>query len=153
VRCSHQVPVPGGRHRQVLQKVVGAQSGNVPPRNEPRFDSPAFDSPDNLALDRQGNLAITEDVGGTLTRGNDIWIAEPSSDDGENPGANGQPAAVVERFATLPDCAAEPSGIYFSADRTNRFRRNRQTRRRRPRPCSSTASTPGRARRLTRISR
>lgn len=106
--------------------MVGAQSGNVPPRNEPRFDSPAFDSPDNLALDRQGNLAITEDVGGTLTRGNDIWIAEPSSDDGENPGADGQPAAVVERFATLPDCAAEPSGIYFSADRTNRFRRNRQ---------------------------
>lgn len=105
---------------------VGAESGNVPAGNEPGFTTPAFDSPDNLALDSRGNLAITEDIGGTLTRGNDIWIAEPSSDDGENPGTEGQPAAVVERVATLPDCAAEPSGIYFSANRTNRFRRNRQ---------------------------
>ncbi len=112
--------------RPFAYQYVGAEAGNVPPGNETGFDTPAFDSPDNLALDRQGNLAIAEDIGGTLTRGNDIWIAEPSSDDGENPGADRQPAAVVERFATLPDCAAEPTGIYFSASRTNRSRRNRR---------------------------
>lgn len=68
-----------------------------------------FEMPDNLALDKQGNLFITEDPGGTApkkTKGDDIWMAAP----GDNIHASAQPAV---RFATLTDCDAEPTGIYF----------------------------------------
>ena len=58
------------------------------PANAPAGE---FDSPDNLALDRRGNLAITEDPGGnpppagTKTQGDDIWIAAPpASSDGDD---------------------------------------------------------------------
>ena len=41
------------------------------------MNAPAdFDLPDNLALDKEGNLFITEDPGGgapTKTRGDDVW--------------------------------------------------------------------------------
>jgi secreted PhoX family phosphatase len=81
-----------------------------------------FDAPDNLALDEKGNLAITEDPGGdpppvgTKSKGDDIWIAAPPKG-----GPQGQPAATVQRFATLKDCAAEPSGIYFAMDETEKW--------------------------------
>jgi hypothetical protein len=68
-----------------------------------------FDFPDNLALDKEGNLFITEDPGGgapTKTLGDDIWVSQPSG----NPG-QGQAA---QRFASITDCQAEPTGIYFS---------------------------------------
>ncbi len=68
-----------------------------------------FSAPDNLALDHYGNLYITEDPGGsypTKTRGDDIWAAEPS-------GGSRFTAERVVRFATLTDCDAEPTGIYF----------------------------------------
>ena len=55
-----------------------------------------FEDPDNLALDAQGNLYIAEDNGQ-----GDIWVARP--------GAGG----AIERFASLSDCSAEPTGIYF----------------------------------------
>jgi hypothetical protein len=61
-----------------------------------------FSSPDNLALDHQGNLFITED-GGTP---DDIWVART------HPGGE-RVASEVVRFASLSDCAAEPSGLYF----------------------------------------
>jgi secreted PhoX family phosphatase len=67
-----------------------------------------FDSPDNLALDQAGTLYITEDPGGTppaKTTGDDIWAA--------GPGGNGLVAHEVTRFASLTDCFAEPTGIYF----------------------------------------
>jgi secreted PhoX family phosphatase len=63
-----------------------------------------FTNPDNLALDKNGNLFITEDT--TNEKGMDIWVAVP---------AKGQHLAAAEtvRFASLTDCSAEPSGIYF----------------------------------------
>jgi uncharacterized protein len=73
-----------------------------------------FDSPDNLALDRKGNLAITEDPS-TNTVGADIWVAAP-------PGGGGhQPASAVARFASLIDCEAEPTGIYFALKGTESY--------------------------------
>jgi hypothetical protein len=68
-----------------------------------------FEWPDNVALDRAGNLYITEDPGGsfaTKRKGDDIWVARP----GNGPHS---PAASVERFASLTDCDAEPTGIYW----------------------------------------
>jgi secreted PhoX family phosphatase len=58
-------------------------------------------NPDNVALDSRGDLFIAEDNGP-----GDIWVAR----------ANGGPedaATEVVRFASLTDCAAEPTGIYF----------------------------------------
>lgn len=58
-------------------------------------------SPDNLALDNQGNVWINEDNGP-----GDTWIARVDH-------ANMRVAARVERFSSLSDCAAEPTGFYF----------------------------------------
>ena len=60
-----------------------------------------FEDPDNVALDPQGNLWITED-----RAAGDIWMARGASGNGILP-------AEVVRFASLSDCAAEPTGIYF----------------------------------------
>jgi hypothetical protein len=63
-----------------------------------------FTNPDNLALDKAGNLFITED---TLTPpGMDVWMAPPNR---RNPNT----AGTIRRFASLTDCSAEPSGVYF----------------------------------------
>jgi len=64
-----------------------------------------FRSPDNVALDKSGNLYITEDP--STPPGADIWVATPSK------GGQHQAAESTVRFASLIDCAAEPSGIYF----------------------------------------
>jgi hypothetical protein len=69
----------------------------------------AFVWPDNLALDHAGNLYIAEDPGGNTAsgkQGDDIWVATPGS-------ASSTAAASVVRFATLTDCEAEPTGLYF----------------------------------------
>jgi len=60
-----------------------------------------FEDPDNLALDKRGNLWVAED-----RSAGDIWMARLVS-----PGAAA--ASDVERFASLSDCSAEPTGIYF----------------------------------------
>lgn len=69
-----------------------------------------FDAPDNLAMDPTGNLYITEDPGGSFASGkrfgDDIWVASAP--------VKGSPSASrTDRFATLTDCDAEPTGIYF----------------------------------------
>jgi len=70
---------------------------------------PDFEMPDNLALSKSGDLYIAEDPGGaspTKKKGDDIWMASPGA------GLHA-PASSVVRFATLTDCDAEPTGIYF----------------------------------------
>jgi len=91
----------------------GERSGQVLVSDYVRdgVNAPAdFDFPDNLALDRDGNLFITEDPGGSApskTKGDDVWFARF---DHASPGR----AASVERFLSITDCNAEPTGIYFS---------------------------------------
>ena len=70
-----------------------------------------FLMPDNVALDHTGRLFITEDPGsaGSTGQGDDIWVATP--------GPKGEQAATVGRFASVTDCSAEPTGIYF--DKSN----------------------------------
>jgi uncharacterized protein len=69
----------------------------------------SFEMPDNLALDRAGNLYIAADPATAPAThfGDDIWVAEP------NKGGQHEPAKCVVRFASLTDCNAEPTGIYF----------------------------------------
>jgi secreted PhoX family phosphatase len=67
-----------------------------------------FEMPDNVALDHDGNLYITEDpaTAPNTKRGDDIWVARPPK------GKPHQAAVSVERFASLTDCSAEPTGVY-----------------------------------------
>jgi hypothetical protein len=78
-----------------------------------------FEMPDNLALDRAGYLYITEDPGGSFSggkrKGDDIWVAAP------NRGGQHLPSPSVTRFATLTDCDAEPTGIYFDLTSSRLF--------------------------------
>jgi secreted PhoX family phosphatase len=68
-----------------------------------------FENPDNLALDKNGNLYIAEDQ--DEATGDDIWVAIPDK-------GNHATAAQTVRFASLQDCVAEPSGIYFDKSGT-----------------------------------
>jgi uncharacterized protein len=103
------------RRRPFAYPYVGPAAGNAV--------NPAFTSPDNLALDHKGNLAITED-GGAQGGGDDIWIAAPPrSDDGDDGGGGREddPARTVQRFASIKDCEAEPTGIYFLLAGTQKY--------------------------------
>lgn len=73
-----------------------------------------FEWPDNLALDHNGNLYITEDKPDPTGdgRGDDIWVAVPPT------GMAHQAAARVVRFASLKECDPEPTGIYFDKSGT-----------------------------------
>jgi len=68
---------------------------------------PGMTDPDNLALDSHGNLYIAED-----RAAGDIWVARRT-------GGPERVATDVVRFASLADCSAEPTGIYF--DRTGKL--------------------------------
>ena len=77
------------------------------------FNAPAdFESPDNLALDKNGNLYIAEDQ--DVATGDDIWVAIPAPGHAES-------ALETVRFASLYDCIAEPTGIYFDKSGTILF--------------------------------
>jgi uncharacterized protein len=71
-----------------------------------------FQQPDNLALDKNGNLYITED--GPDAVGDDVWVAIPGRGHAET-------AESAIRFASLTDCQAEPSGVYFDKSGTKLF--------------------------------
>jgi sugar lactone lactonase YvrE len=76
-----------------------------------------FDAPDNLALDRSGNLYISEDPGGTApskTAGDDVWFAP------YNPSSATQ-SLPIARFFSITDCDAEPTGIYMSPSQRTLF--------------------------------
>ena len=81
--------------------------------------SSEFEMPDNLALDHSGNLYITEDPGGSFSsgkrKGDDIWVAAP------NRGGQHAASPNVTRFASLTDCDAEPTGIYFDVKSSRLF--------------------------------
>jgi len=62
----------------------------------------AFTSPDNLAIDAEGNIYIIEDQPGGAA---DIWLAEDANNDGI--------AESVGRWATMSTVGAEPTGLYF----------------------------------------
>ena len=63
-----------------------------------------LDNPDNLAIDNQGTLYVIED-----NAPGDIWAVRHA-------GGPDRVAGEVVRFASLSDCAAEPSGLYFDRD-------------------------------------
>jgi hypothetical protein len=90
-------PAGGSEHATAFVYDYVRDPGNAPA---------SFDNPDNLALDKAGNLYITEDPPGNPV-GADIWVAPPSR------GGPHQPSQPIVRFASLTDCAAEPTGIYF----------------------------------------
>lgn len=98
LRIDLREPAGDGEHSTAFVSDYVRQGVNAP------MD---FTNPDNLALDKNGNLYITEDT--TTPPGMDLWVAVP--DQGQH-----DSAAQTVRFASLTDCGAEPSGIYF--DRT-----------------------------------
>ena len=71
-----------------------------------------FENPDNLLVHDDGRLFIAEDQ--DAATGDDIWVAAP---DRHNP----ETASSIVRFASLKDCVAEPTGIYFNRDQTILF--------------------------------
>jgi uncharacterized protein len=91
-----------GRRNQVFVSDYVRQGVNAPAE---------FNAPDNLALDLAGNLYITEDPGGTTAggkaQGDDVWAAP------FNP-ASATKSGQAERFLSITDCDAEPTGVYFS---------------------------------------
>lgn len=91
-----RIELRGARHRAFVSEYV-RQGVNAPAD---------FSNPDNLALDKAGNLFITEDTGTPRPTGMDIWMATASR-------GRSRMARKTVRFASLTDCSAEPSGIYF----------------------------------------
>jgi secreted PhoX family phosphatase len=61
-----------------------------------------------FSLQKIRQLRRRRDAATTTGRGDDIWVAvAPKGGDHHGP------AASVVRFASLTDCNAEPTGIYF----------------------------------------
>ena len=68
----------------------------------------ALTSPDNLAIDADGNMYIVEDQPGGVA---DIWFATDANRDGV--------AESISRWATMSTLGAEPTGLYFDITNPN----------------------------------
>lgn len=68
----------------------------------------AFKSPDNLAIDADGNIYIVEDQPGGLQ---DTWFARDENNDGV--------AEAVGKWASLTTVGAEATGLYFDPFKPN----------------------------------
>lgn len=68
----------------------------------------AFNSPDNLAIDAEGNIYIVEDQPAGAA---DIWFLLDGNGDGI--------AESIGRWASLSTLGAEPTGLYFDPFRPN----------------------------------
>ncbi|MBT9458430.1 MAG: DUF839 domain-containing protein [Burkholderiaceae bacterium] len=68
----------------------------------------ALTSPDNLAIDANGNIYIIEDQPGGQA---DIWFATDANRDGV--------AESVSRWASMSTVGAEPTGLYFDITNPN----------------------------------
>jgi hypothetical protein len=95
LRVDLRDPVGASEHDSAFVSEYVARGVNAPME---------FNNPDNLALDKQGNLYITEDT--RTPPGMDVWVAVPNR-------SRLDAALMTVRFASLTDCEAEPSGIYF----------------------------------------
>jgi uncharacterized protein len=101
------------RHDEDDDEIDNDQTAFVSDYVRQGVNAPAdFNNPDNLALDKGGNLFITEDT--TTPPGMDIWMATPAS-------RHTWAASSTVRFASLTDCGGEPSGIYFDLTGTVLF--------------------------------
>jgi hypothetical protein len=69
---------------------------------------PAFTSPDNLAIDADGNMYVVEDEPGGVE---DIWFAKDENNDGV--------AEAIGKWASLSTAGAESTGLYFDKFRPN----------------------------------
>jgi len=67
-----------------------------------------FSSPDNLAIDADGNIYIVEDQPGGIE---DIWFMQDRDDDGV--------AEAIGKWASLTTAGAESTGLYFNPFRPN----------------------------------
>ena len=103
LRIDLREPAGGSEHGTAFVSDYVRQGVNAPTD---------FSNPDNLALDKHGNLYITEDT--ATPPGMDIWVAVPNQGQHET-------AAQTVRFASLTDCGAEPSGIYFDKTGTTLY--------------------------------
>ena len=110
------------KNRPFGYRYVGKQTGTIAdPRPGNASEANGFDASDNVALDSKGNLAVAEDPP-TNPVGADVFIAAPPrGNDDDDGGKRHQPARTVQRFSSLKDCAAEPSGPYFVLKGTERF--------------------------------
>ena len=95
LRIDLRGPAGGGEHSTAFVSDYVRRGVNAPAD---------FTNPDNLALDKNGNLFITEDT--VTPPGMDVWVAVPQTGQHET-------AATTVRFASLTDCEAEPSGLFF----------------------------------------
>jgi len=68
----------------------------------------AFKSPDNLAIDADGNIYIVEDQPGGFE---DTWFAKDDNNDGV--------AEAVGKWASLTTVGAEATGLYFDPFKSN----------------------------------
>ena len=89
------------RKREILRRVVEEYVATGQPVGG------ALASPDNLALDHEGNLYVVEDRNGAVD--DDIWFARDLNHDGDL----SDPGEGIGRWASNGTPGSEFSGLYF----------------------------------------